>query len=113
MKTFCSSCGSVNLYESQRPKFCCECGYSMAGTTPPQRQSYAPQPAPQSQAAYVDIDDIELDIDVAAPNKGLLFENVLGSAPLGIDRPRKKIGKAEFKKIEAEMKTFRRIDVSE
>ena len=113
MKTFCSSCGSVNLYESQRPKFCCECGYSMGGAAPPQRPSYVPQPAPQSQAAYIDIEDIELDIDVAAPNKGLLFENVLGSAPLGIDRPRKKIGKAEFKKIEAEMTTFRRIDVSE
>lgn len=112
MKTFCSSCGSVNLYESQRPKFCCECGYSMAGTTPPQRQSYTPQAAPQSQAAYVDIDDIELDIDVPEKKSGVLFEDLAKEAPIGIGK-RKKIGKAEFKKIEAEMTTFRRIDVSE
>lgn len=113
MKTFCTHCGCAAVYESQRPKFCGECGYAMGGVAPPQRPSKPAYSEPQVNNSYIDVEDIELDIEVAPKNQGVLFENVAGQAPLDVKFNRKKIGKGDFKKFTEKMTSLIRHDIDD
>ena len=75
--TYCSHCGSKNIYSGEKPKFCSSCGKPMGGseaskkTATSQRAKARRNKAPEEKSS---IDDGSTDIDYVPNIESLSYE---------------------------------------
>lgn len=78
-KTFCPSCGSKNIYQEKKPKFCANCGdaldvsaVSKAGNEDRESQS--------NFIEYIDLESLRRNIRVSNVPQATKFEDIAGTS---------------------------------
>ena len=71
--TYCTHCGSKNIYSGEKPKFCSSCGKPINGSSPPAQKNIARKIQKGEERAPVKDDD-STDIDYVPNINSLAYE---------------------------------------
>jgi hypothetical protein len=78
LKMYCPSCGSLNLYSGEKPRFCQSCGLSFSGSGEESEQSHEESLDEDSEVEIPDLSGLDVEI-TKYPNPNETLGQIAGT----------------------------------